>query len=158
MLQEEHVSLSTPVTKQTQRDRIERNARMHLWAPLYADMEHRLKPFAKRTLLDAAESMHRTRGIPWPDRICYRSRQPLICHYCEHFPDFPLGFCVLLTEVEISKRDRNESARKEIGAQDPRAAEQDLFDPLLPDAAKNGELDNFTLWDDDTLDSWYRTD
>jgi hypothetical protein len=154
----EGASVDIPVTKQTRRDRIEGNRRETHCGTLYADMEQRLKPFPKQVLLGAAESMHRTRGIPWPDRICYRCRQPLICHYCKHFPDFPLGFCSLLTVAVIPKLNRNEDVHQEIVAQEPLVpAAQDPFAPLHPNATNHEGMENIIVWDDDPLDFWYGT-
>jgi hypothetical protein len=158
----EVASVDIPVTKQTRRDRIEGSRRMTHYGTLYPDMEQRLKPFPKQALLGAAESMHRTRGIPWPDRICYRCRQPLICHYCKHFPDFPRGFCSLLTNVVMPNLNRNENVHKEIVAQEPLvpavpAAAQYPFAPLLPNGTNHEGIDNIIVWDDDPLDFWYGT-
>jgi hypothetical protein len=58
-------------------------------------MAQRLKLYPKESLLDAARVMCGIMNISVPDRICLRGRQPLICFYCEHFPEFPLGFAFL---------------------------------------------------------------
>jgi hypothetical protein len=60
-------------------------------------MEDRLRQFTKETLMEAAKSVCKQRGIIKPDRLCVRGRVSLICFFCEHFPDFPAGFPMLPT-------------------------------------------------------------
>jgi hypothetical protein len=152
-------SFTKPVTKQTKRDRVEWDRRMNNSAAHYTEMASRLKPYPKKALLDAAESMYQTRGIPRPDRICFRSRIPLICHYCEHFPDFPLGFCSLLLAVEIQRPVRNRAIHVDIEKQDPpREAAHDLIGLFAPHAFDSEAIDGFTLLDEDPGDSWFATD
>jgi hypothetical protein len=147
-----------PVTKQTKRDHIEGDRRMNDCAPLYTEMEERLKPFAKKALLDAAESMHKTRAVPWPDRICYRCRQPLVCHYCKFFPDFPLGFRSLFNVVGIPKHKRHQDMHTGMTTLNPPGeATQDLIGAFQPVTLNGESLNHFTLSDEDSLEFWFRT-
>jgi hypothetical protein len=147
------------VTKQTRRDTIEGTRRMAKCAALYPEMEARLKSFPKAVLLDAAESMYKERGIPRPDRICFRRREPLICHYCKHFPDFPVGFCAIMNAQPIQQPIPNHIIPERIVNREPtREAPRDLIGAFHPKAADGGDIDLFARWDEDFFDSWCDTD
>jgi hypothetical protein len=78
-------------TGQTQRDHATLIQRIKS-AIGYSDMEQRLSPFAKASLLSAAGEYCGMNRMKRPDRLCHRYREALICFFCQYLPRFPEGF------------------------------------------------------------------
>jgi hypothetical protein len=48
-----------------------------------------LKHFTKKQICDAVDRHSKITGTPFPDRLCYRFRDGMICFFCERYPHFP---------------------------------------------------------------------
>jgi hypothetical protein len=54
---------------------------------MYPRMNNHLGGMPKEILLKMANEISAKKGIPSPDRICRRNRDPLICWFCESCPE-----------------------------------------------------------------------
>jgi hypothetical protein len=148
------------VTWQTMRDRVEADKRLSNCADRYAEMDGRLKPYPKASLLSAAAVMCKQRQIPLPDRICCRGRKPLICFFCENFPDFPLGFTFLANASPAIPAKTQDRGIDVMNAQRKGFAEAgvDLVGVLHPKADDPLDWDIFTSQGMGFSDSWFTFD
>jgi hypothetical protein len=78
-------------SRQTQLDH-ERILRMIATTLGYSEMAHRLSPYARAALFSGAQEYCTSIGITGPNRIYTRSREALICFFCDNIPNFPAGF------------------------------------------------------------------
>jgi hypothetical protein len=143
------------VTKQTRRDLIEGDKRMNNCGDRYAEMEMLLAPYSKPSLLSAAESRCEEMGIKAPDRICFRGRKPLICFFCQHFPDFPRGFNLPPDAAMIRGTTRDVGIPGTIKKRNRTGSRTLTFVGLLQARPDDFLKLNFVLdEEDDFLDSW----
>jgi hypothetical protein len=78
-------------SRQTQLDH-ERILRMITTTLGYSEMARRLGPYARAALFSGAQEYCTSIGIPGPNRLYVRSREALICFFCDNTPNFPAGF------------------------------------------------------------------
>jgi hypothetical protein len=153
------VGYKQDVTDQTLRDRVEADKRFNHCVERYASMDARLKPYPKGSLISAAAVMCEQRQIPLPDRICSRGRKPLICFYCEHFPDFPRGFPFLANAVPIQARSQDQGIPGKIARREGFAEEGvDLVGVLHPRPDDPLDGDIFMTHGMDSFDGWFTLD
>jgi hypothetical protein len=57
----------------------------------FGQMNKRTSRYAMRTIISTACHRAAEAGTKKPDRLCFRLRDALICHLCEHDPTFPDG-------------------------------------------------------------------
>jgi hypothetical protein len=81
----------SPKRTQSARDRFEIESLLVSYAPLFEDMNSRLRCHSKQVLLEAANLYSRVNGINAPTRICSRQRPALVCWFIENAPEFPRG-------------------------------------------------------------------
>jgi hypothetical protein len=153
------IGVKQDVTGQTLRDRVEADKRLDHCADRYAGMAARLKPYPKASLISAAAVMCEQRQIPLPDRICSRCRKPLICFYCEHFPDFPRGFLFLANAPPIQARLQDQVISGKIARREGFAQEGvDLVGVLRPRPDDPLDGDIFMTQGMDSCDGWFTLD
>jgi hypothetical protein len=134
-------------SRQTQLDH-ERILRMIRTTLGYSEMARRLSPYARAALFSGALEYCTSIGIPGPNRIYTRSREALICFFCDNIPNFPAGFPTIPRSSRQLPRTLNSSNPLLLQVQEQRQSTrpQPVLAPVeaVDDASNSIELDWFT--------------
>jgi hypothetical protein len=83
-------------TQQTRRDRDWIEIQKRKCGPFFYTMQHRLRLWPKKVLLEPLGQYCQQRNLPAIPRLCRRSKDALVCYFCFHCRDFPMGFPPLI--------------------------------------------------------------